>query len=130
MAKYFEDLECWQLAVELDASVYEFVMNSRLRSEYALRDQMLRSVGSIADNIAEGFERGGNKEFIQFLYISKGSCGELRSQFHRAKRRKLITNDEFEKYLGDCKLESSKISNFIKYLKNSKLKGSKFTNPE
>src|SRR4051812_24618214 len=98
MAKNFEELECWQLAIDLDKSVYRFIMNSPVKSDFGLRDQMLRSVGSISDNIAEGFERGGNKEFIQYLFIAKASCGELRSQFHRCKGRELINMDSFERF--------------------------------
>jgi four helix bundle protein len=126
MAKSFEELECWMKAIDLDAEVYNFVMNSKISKEYALKDQMLRSVGSIADNIAEGFERGGNKEFIQFLFIAKGSAGELRSQFHRCKMRNLLAEETFNKFNTDCKLVSSKISNLITYLKGSALKGEKF----
>src|SRR5947199_177467 len=127
MAKNFEELECWNLSVTLDRRVFEFIMNSKIKTEYSLRDQMLRSVGSVADNIAEGFERGGNKESIQFLYISKGSCGELRSQFHRCKERKLITEDFFRKFIEECRIVSAKISNLITYLKKSDFKGSKYT---
>jgi len=126
MAKYFEDLECWKLAVELDAQVYEFVNNSKIDIDNALKYQMLKSVGSIADNIAEGFERGGNKELIQFLYISKGSCGELRSQFHRCRNRKLISEDVFKSYFEKCRTTSGKLSNFITFLKKSGLKGDKY----
>jgi four helix bundle protein len=127
MAKNFEELECWNLSVTLDRRVFEFIMNSKIKTEYSLRDQMLRSAGSVADNIAEGFERGGNKEFIQFLYISKGSCGELRSQFHRCKERKLITEDFFTEFSKECRIVSAKISNLITYLKKSDFKGNKYT---
>ena len=68
MAKKFEDLECWQLSIALDKDVFELVENSNIKRYFSLKDQMLGSSGSVADNIAEGFERGGNKEFIQFLF--------------------------------------------------------------
>lgn len=126
MAKTFEELECWQLAAELDAKVYGLLNEGKIRTVFSLRDQMLRSSGSIADNIAEGFERGGNKEFILFLFISKGSCGELRSQFHRSKRRNLIEEETFIKFYNECRTVSTKISNLISYLKNSELKGNKY----
>jgi len=126
MAKTFEELECWQMAIELDAQVYELVMNGKIFYSTSLRDQMLRAVGSIADNIAEGFERGGNKEFIQYLFIAKGSCGELRSQFHRSKRRKLIDEATFTKYYNDCRTVSVKLSNLITHLKKSEFKGNKY----
>ena len=126
MAKTFEELERWQNAIVLDKEVYQFIMNSTIKTDFALKDQMLRSSGSIADNIAEGFERGGNKEFIQFLFISKGSCGELRSQFHICKLRNLIDEKVFEKFCDQIRTVSVKISNLINYLKNSELKGNKY----
>lgn len=126
MAKTFEELECWKLAVELEAKVYEFIDTNKIKTLFSLRDQMLRSVGSIADNIAEGFERAGNKELIQFLFISKGSCGELRSQFHRCKARGLVDDEIFTKYFNECRTISVKISNLITHLKNSELKGNKY----
>ena len=127
MAKAFEELECWQLAADLDAKVYELVINGKINNSNSLKDQMLRSAGSIADNIAEGFERGGNKEFIQFLFIAKGSCGELRSQFHRGKRRGLIDEKVFELFFNECRTVSVKLSNLISYLKKSEFKGAKYT---
>ena len=126
MAKTFEELECWQNAIALDKEVYQLIMNSTIKTDFSLKDQMLRSSGSIADNIAEGFERGGNKEFIQFLLISKGSCGELRSQFHRCKLRNLLDETVFEKFYNQTRTVSVKISNLITYLKNSELKGNKY----
>ncbi|MES2679824.1 MAG: four helix bundle protein [Bacteroidota bacterium] len=126
MGKTFEELECWQIAIDLDSEVYDLVNEGKIRTLFSLRDQMLRSVGSIADNIAEGFERGGNKEFIQFLFIAKGSCGELRSQFHRCKRRKLIEEKTFTTFYNNCRSTSVKISNLITYLKTSELKGNKY----
>jgi four helix bundle protein len=129
MAKSFEDLDCWKSAIELDKVVYNFIIGCAIKNDFTLRNQMLGSVGSIADNIAEGFERGGNKELIQFLYIAKGSCGELRSQFNRCKGRNLITSEEFDKKENECKKVSRMISNFITFLKNSDLKGEKYANP-
>src|SRR5215813_3880386 len=95
--KKFEDIKSWQKARELNGIIGKLVDSGRFKKSFRLISQIEGSAGSIMDNIAEGFERGGNKEFIQFLYIAKGSCGELRSQLYRALDRKYICDDEFEK---------------------------------
>jgi len=123
MAKNFEELECWQLGIKLDKNVFDLVENSNIKRYFSLKDQMLSSCGSISDNVSEGFERGGNKEFIQFLFIAKGSCGELRTQFHSCKGRGLIDEGIFNTFCNDCRTISVKISNLITYLKKSDLKG-------
>ena len=79
------------------------------------------------DNIAEGFERGGKKEFIQFLFISKGSAGELRSQLIRAKDLGYIGIVEFEELYASSLSLSKQLGGFIKYLKQSSFKGSKYS---
>ena len=82
--KRFEDIISWQKARELNKLIGDITDLGKFKRSYKLIDQIESSSGSIMDNIVEGFERGGNKEFIQFLYISKGSCGEFRSQLYRA----------------------------------------------
>jgi four helix bundle protein len=122
----FEDLEIWQLARELCNDIYEIAQNSDLKTDYKLYNQIDGSSGSIMDNIAEGFERNGNKEFNQFLSISKGSCGETRSQLYRVLDRKYISLDKFELTKEKTIVLSKKISAFMTYLSKSDYKGSKY----
>lgn len=91
----FEDILSWKEARELNATLGKMIDDGRLKRNYRLINQIEGSAGSIMDNIAEGFGRGGNKEFMQFLFIAKGSCGELRSQLYRAFDRSYISKEEF-----------------------------------
>jgi four helix bundle protein len=92
--KSFEEIEAWQRARPLSKEIFELKIFGSFSKDYRLRDQINRSTGSIMDNIAEGFERGGTKEFIQFLAIAKGSAGEVRSQLYRARDRKHLNDDQ------------------------------------
>ena len=122
----FEDLEIWKDARELSMYVFELTSKEPFNKDFRFRDQIRASSGSIIDNIAEGFERGGNKEFAQFLYISKGSCGETRSQGYRAFDFKYITEIELDKLNSSTVALSTKIANLLKYLKESEFKGAKY----
>lgn len=122
----FEELEIWQLSREICQDIWDKFENTTLGKDFELRNQMSRSSGSIMDNIAEGFERNGRREFINFLSYSKGSCGELRSQLYRALDRKHISREEFEFLKEKTILESKKIGSFMSYLVKSDNKGSKF----
>lgn len=123
----FEDIASWIEARELNSIIGRLIDENRFQSNFRLINQIEGSAGSIMDNIAEGFERGGNKELIQFLFIAKGSCGELRSQMYRAIDRKYITNDEFFVITDKAKKISGLIQKFINYLKNTDLKGVKYS---
>ncbi len=127
--KNFEELDIWKLSMALCNDIYKVIKDTELNKDYALRNQIDRSVISISDNIAEGFEREGNKEFIHFLSIAKGSCGEVRSQLYKVKDRAYITIKEFEELKQKAALISKKISSFMAYLKNSNYKGNKFQEP-
>jgi four helix bundle protein len=122
----FEDLEIWKTSRELCKFVFELTSKEIFNKDFKFRDQIRASSGSTMDNIAEGFERGGNKEFLQFLYISKGSCGETRSQGYRAFDFNYITQVELDKLIVLTVAQSAKTANLIKYLKDSDLKGAKF----
>jgi four helix bundle protein len=106
----FEDLVVWQQAIELAAAVHAAFVRSR---EFALRDQVLRAAISVSSNIAEGYERGSNKEFVQFLYYAKGSCGEVRSQVRLAIRLSALSPAVGEKIYTEAKTLSAKLGAYI-----------------
>lgn len=122
----FEDLEIWSLAREICQLVEFLIQNTNLKTNYSQRDQIDRSLGSIMDNIAEGFERNGNREFIQFLSIAKGSAGEVKSQSYRAFDKNLITKEQHFKLNEIVELEKNKIGAMMNYLNNCEMKGLKF----
>jgi four helix bundle protein len=125
--KRFEDLEIWKEARELCKVVQEVTSQSPFCNDFKLRDQIRGSSGSAMDNIAEGFDRGGNKEFGQFLSISRGSTGEARSQSYRAYDNKYITEEKFNELLERTDSLSRKTFKLMEYLKNSDIKGIKYS---
>ncbi|PRX41549.1 four helix bundle protein [Salegentibacter salegens] len=125
----FEDIESWQLSRIICQKVEKLFIETELGKNYGLRNQMERSSGSIMDNIAEGFGRGGNQEFHNFLSYSKGSASELRSQLYRALDKNLISTDQFEDLKIDCLKAENKIGAFMHYLRKTDLKGIKFKKP-
>ena len=126
MARSFEELGIFMDARELTKEIYALTEIDPWRKDFRFVAQIHAAAGSISDNIAEGFERESNKEFINFLYYAKGSCGETRSQVMRAYDVNFIDKETFESLYGDCQALSRKISKFITSLKDSGLGGTKF----
>jgi len=124
--KSFEDIEVWQLAREFCKDVYRIINYDTFSKDFKLRDQINSSSGSIMDNVAEGFERDGNKEFKPFLSIAKASAGETRSQLCRAFDRKYINQQEFDILKEKVQNISGKLNNLIQYLKRTEYRGTKF----
>ncbi len=124
--KKFEDLDVWQLARQLNIKIVPLLEKLSEAKNYDLKSQLDRSAGSVMDNISEGFERDGNREFIQFLAISKGSLGEVRSQLYRTLDRKFLLKEEHDLLQEECLLLAGKLGKFISYLNNSEIKGNKF----
>jgi len=107
----FEDLEIWKEGMRLAVSIYKIIKNCK---DFGFKDQIQRVSVSIPSNISEGFERQTNKEFIQFLYIAKGSCGELRTHIYLAKELGYLSQEDYKTMLEQSKALSAKIQNFIK----------------
>ncbi len=122
----FEDLKCWQMSRDLCQLVYVFINKGSFSKDYGLRNQVNNSSGSAMDNIAEGFERGGRKEFIQFLGIAKASAGEVRSQLYRALDRDYINQAEFDKATNLAKQVSNTVQGLISYLNTTEIQGIKY----
>ncbi|MEJ5284988.1 MAG: four helix bundle protein [Brevinematia bacterium] len=115
----FEDTIAWQLAEKLTTEIYKLEFKTQFGLDFGLKDQIQRASVSIMSNIAEGFERGSDKEFIKFLYIAKGSCGEVRSLLHVAYDLKYINQTTYKRLISDCEEISKTITGLIKYLSNS-----------
>ncbi len=115
----FEDLPIWKEARRLSFEVYQLTFVQPFLNDFELKDQIRRSAGSVMDNIAEGYERDGRLEFINFLSIAKASAGEVRSQLYRSFDLHYITEERLNVLITAYKQLSSHIANFIKYLNSS-----------
>lgn len=122
----FEDLNVWQEARMLANDVYKSILSNDTIRDYPLKDQLNRSSGSVMDNIAEGFDRKGNKEFRQFLTVAHGSNGETKSQLYRSFDRNYITKNQLDQFLKRVENISKMINGLIKYLNKTELTGAKY----
>ena len=122
----FEDIEAWKLAREITNLIYDVSSSEKFCRDFALVNQIRCASISILSNIAEGFERSGNKEFLQFLAIAKGSCGEVRAQLYVALDQKYIDEIKFNHISGKLSEPSRLIAGFMKYLQQTEMRGSKF----
>lgn len=126
----FEDLHIWQNSRKLSSEIYHLFKTKNQFHERPLTNQIIRSSGSVMDNIAEGFERGGNKEFLQYLWISKASAGECRSQLYRAFDSGMISELEFSYFKTQVEKISAGIYRFILQIKSSQMQGVKYLNSQ
>ena len=109
----FEELNTWIKAQELAVFIYKKFITIK---DYSFRDQIIRASISVSNNIAEGFDRGSNKEFIRFLFISRGSNSEVKSMLYLAKTLELIDENYFETGISLCEESGKLINGFISYL--------------
>ena len=124
--KRFEDIEAWKKARELAREVYRHSKLGEFSKDFGLRDQIRRAAVSVMSNIAEGFERGGTREFIQFLAIAKGSLGEIESQLYVAFDQDYISEDEFASLRRLTNSAKRLVGGLTKYLRQSGMKGAKY----
>jgi four helix bundle protein len=122
----FEDLGCWQKARELCRVVYRLTNEASFRRDFKLRDQIRDASVSVMSNIAEGFERDGNREFLQFLGIAKGSAGEVRSQLYVALDAGHISEKQFREVTGLAIEVPRMLRAFMRYLNQCDVRGDKY----
>ncbi len=123
----FEELHVWQESRELVKQIYGLTKHFPKHETYALSSQMQRAAVSVMSNIAEGFERGSNTEFVQFLYVARASCGELRSQLYIALDLGYGSQTEIQDLRERCETLSRRLKTFVEYLKHAEIKGIKFS---
>ncbi|HAF71196.1 MAG: S23 ribosomal protein [Acetothermia bacterium 64_32] len=116
----FEDLAAWKLARELVCLIYAVTKKSDFDSDISFRDQFRRAAVSIVANVAEGFERGSDKQLIQFLYNARGSAGEVRSLLYVALDQGYLTMEEFQNCISKAEEVSKALFGFIRYLQSGR----------
>ena len=117
--KTFEEINAWENARVLVKEVYAMTRNGAFRNDYGLKDQIQRAAVSICSNIAEGFERRGNKEFVNFLWIAKGSAAEVCSQLYNARDLGYITDEGFKVMYDSVKQIGGMLFNLITVLSST-----------
>ena len=122
----FEDIEAWKRSRLLTKKIYNCTKQRGFEKDFGLKDQIRRASVSTMSNISEGFERGGNKEFLQFLATAKGSSGEVRSQLYVALDQGYITQQQFDDMYRHAEAISKMVGGFMAYLNKSDLRGSKY----
>lgn len=122
----FEEIKSWKKSRELTKQIYEITSHGDFKRDFGLKDQLRKASVSILSNIAEGFERGGDQEFLQFLAVAKGSCGEVRAQLYVALDQGYVPRDKFQTLTALAAEISGLLSAFMKYLRESNLSGSKY----
>jgi four helix bundle protein len=125
----FEDIEAWQKARELTNKLYAVSSRGSFARDFGLRDQIRRASVSIMANIAEGFERDGTAEFVQFLAVAKGSTAEVRSHFYVAFDQRYIAQGEFDRLSALATEIGRMIAALMNYLRRSGTKGLKYKSP-
>ncbi|MGI5869601.1 MAG: four helix bundle protein [Kiritimatiellia bacterium] len=124
--EHFENIEAWKKARALTRQIYAVTANGAFAQDFGLRNQICRASVSIMSNIAEGFERGGDKEFLQLVSTAKGSSGEVRSHLYVALDAGYIDRQTFT-CLSDMAMQINRmLAGLMKYLKDSELTGSKY----
>lgn len=116
----FEDFEIWKLSMELLEDIHKLIKTWEFTKDFGFKYQIRRATLSISSNIAEGFEKNNNTEFIRYLTIAKWSCGEVRSQLLWAERIKYISPQESKPLISFCFDLSKRIGGFVQYLKQKK----------
>jgi len=124
--KRFEDIEAWQRTRQLVQAIYEISSLGDFAKDFGLKEQIRRAAVSVMSNIAEGFERGGDKEFLQFLALAKASGGEVRSQLYVALDQNYLNEAQFRSISEQAIQISQLIAGFMRYLQQSDLRGSKY----
>ena len=124
--KRFEYIHSWQKARILSKEIYTITKIGEFSKDYDLKNQIRKASGSVMDNIAEGFERGGKGEFVQFLGIAKGSSGEVRSQLYRALDQGYIDKKMFNTLYSLSDEIGKMIKGMITYLNSTIIKGQKY----